>query len=63
MHRDSENFIKYQGGLEFQSLRAVSVWGARVDRWQIDADVSGTRKREEKNREVTLTDRSVRRNA
>lgn len=54
MHGDSENFIKYQGGLEFQSLRAVSVRGARVDRRQIDSDVSGTREKEEKNRGVTL---------
>lgn len=59
MHGDSENFIKYQGGLEFQSLRAVSVRGARVDRRQIDSDVSGTREKEEKNRGVTLPDRSV----
>lgn len=48
MHRDSENFVKYQGGLEFQSLGAVSVGHAGVERWQIDADVTGTRKEEKK---------------
>ena len=60
MHRDSENFIKYQGGLQFQSLRAVSVWRAGVKRGQIDADVSGTKRGRKKQTEAALTDTSAR---
>ena len=43
MHRDSENIIKYQGGLEFHRLGTISVWCARVQRWQVDTDMSASR--------------------
>lgn len=43
MHRDSENIVKYQGGLEFHRLGAVGVRCAGVQRWQVDTDMSAGR--------------------
>lgn len=46
--------------MEFQSLGAVSVGRARVQRWQIDADVSGTERGREGQTEAALTATSAR---